>query len=178
MRYWVQYWAVLKDIWQYRTIMDNIGQVLYIDGKDERQTHLTRLSQGCPSHDKEQGDLFFEHCRGEYDFLQHRGQYVVRWISTPAFILLSASTLAPCWLSLWYWPWCNLKRYVSGSQWKTEIFFSFWMENLDMFWVLDGKPRYFSGSGWKTAICFWFCLENWNMGSGWKTKVCFRFWIS
>ena len=59
--------------------MDNIGQVLYIDSKNERQTHLTRLSQGCPSHDKEPEDLFFDHCRGEYYFLllQYRGQYVV-----------------------------------------------------------------------------------------------------
>jgi len=50
----MRYWVILDNFGQYLKILDNIGQhwqALYIAGKDERQTHLTRLSRGCPSHD-------------------------------------------------------------------------------------------------------------------------------
>ena len=46
--------ALLDNFGQYLKILDNIGQhwqALYIADKDERQTHLTRLSRGCPSYD-------------------------------------------------------------------------------------------------------------------------------
>ena len=37
---------------------------------------------------------------------------------TPAFVLLSAATLAPCWLAMWYWPRRNLGRKTCFRFWR------------------------------------------------------------
>merc|ERR1719500_1597517 len=58
---------ILDNCGQYLKILDNIEQhwqALYIAGKDERQTHLTRLSRGCPSGFQKNKRT----CRGEFLF--------------------------------------------------------------------------------------------------------------